>query len=269
MLYIFIFLFGLIIGSFVNVLIYRLPRGKAFIKGRSQCPGCGTDIVWYDLIPILSFIFLKTRCRKCGFKISWTYPAVELYSGIVFVASFILLGGAGSTDWIFSVLLLEAFLVLTFIDFQHLILPDSVILFTLIAALVYGLLSKFVIGSGIFNILSLENILSAVLAFGIFFLVWLVSKGKWLGFGDVKLAGLIGLIFGAMGSLIVLYLAVVLGAVVGLVLLAFKKANLKTQLPFGSFIGISASAYILFDPFITEKIMNTLRFVIPLFRVYN
>jgi prepilin signal peptidase PulO-like enzyme (type II secretory pathway) len=272
MLYIFIFLFGLIIGSFANVLIYRLPRGRAFVKGRSQCPGCGVSIAWYDLIPIISFLFLKTRCRKCGFKISWIYPAIEAYSGIVFVASFVLLvlsGGGGLLDWVFSVLLLEAFLVLIFIDFKHLILPDSVILFTLIAAFIYGILAKFVIGLSTFKVFSLENITSAVAAFGIFFLIWLISKGKWMGFGDVKLAGLVGLVFGAMGSLIVLYLAIVLGAIVGLVLLAFRKANLKTQLPLGSFIGLSASAYILFNPFITEKIMNTLRFVIPLFRVYN
>lgn len=265
----FLFLFGLIIGSFVNVIIYRLPRDRTFIKGRSQCPGCGGKIAWYDLIPVLSFIFLRARCRNCGFKISWSYPAIEIYSGIIFVSSFFVFGKAGLLNWLFSVFILEALLILAVIDLQHLILPDFIMLFMFIVALAYGWLVRFVFKSGAANIFSLDNLTAALLAFTVFFLVWFGSRGRWVGFGDAKLAGLLGFIFGGLGIAVILYLAIVLGAITGFILLALKKANLKTQLPLGSFIGFSASAYILCGPLIIERLQAIFRFVIPLFKVYN
>lgn len=247
MIYFFIFLFGLAVGSFVNAVICRLPRGRG-LTGRSACPRCARPIVWYDLIPLASFFILKRRCRNCGGGISWCYPLVELYSGLAALGSFEWLGRSGLADAAFGFFLLMIFLTLSVIDFRHFILPDGVIGAGAFGALLYAFF-----GPGNFHPLAYQNILTALGLFIFFFLFWAASRGAWLGLGDAKLAALIGLVFGPLGGSAVIYLAIVLGAMVGIVLMAFKRAGPKTRLPFGSFICLTASLYLFFGYAIIQK----------------
>jgi leader peptidase (prepilin peptidase) / N-methyltransferase len=235
-----LFILGTIVGSFVNVLIYRLPRNEGFVKGRSKCSHCHEILKWYDLIPLLSFLVLQAKCRDCGKKISWSYFWVELYSGVVFLMSFIYLYSFGAVYVLAVIFLMEILLILMMTDLKSLILPDSVI----IAGVVGVLLSH-----RVFNSISSGHLFTAAVFFLLFSSIWYLSKGRWLGLGDGKLMILVGLAFGAVVSVAILYLAIILGTMVALILLAFKKANLKTQLPLGSFICFSATVYIFVSYF--------------------
>ena len=239
-----IFCLGLIIGSFINVLIYRLPKNQNFVTGRSHCPHCLTVLKWYDLIPLASFLILGRKCRYCRKKISWQYFWVELASGTIFLLAFIRLAGAGADLWLMSLFLLLVFLILFVMDLKYLILPDKIIITAVCVVLIFGLLEKFGILAESFGFLSGGNILAALALSLFLFFFWFVSKGKWIGLGDSKLAVLIGLVFGPIGGLAVIYLAVVLGALTGLILLATHKASLKTKLPLGSFICLAAALFV-------------------------
>ncbi|MDO8669288.1 MAG: prepilin peptidase, partial [Candidatus Buchananbacteria bacterium] len=222
---VYLFLLGLIVGSFVNVVIYRIPRGQSVVGGRSQCPNCRKKLPWYDLIPIASFFIVRGRCRNCKKSISWIYPLVELYSGFIFLFSFSLFVSGGLINWLFVVFVLEVLFILALIDLRHLILPDSLLLVLLIGVVVLGVIQRWLNLGSDWQVLNLDNLIGAVSLFGFLFLIWLLSKGKWLGFGDVKLAGIIGLIFGLWGGLIIFYGAIIIGTAVGLILLVSHRAN--------------------------------------------
>ena len=236
------FLIGLVIGSFINALIYRLPR-RLGINGRSICPSCKSKITWYDLIPLLSFAFLKGRCRKCRKSISITYPLVELLTGLIFFqfASSVSLTTGNLIYLIFIFFVLACFVALLFIDLKYFILPDTIVYSIIFITIAYLVLNP----SG-----AEKQLLGAVLWGGIFALIYWASKGKWIGFGDVKLTAAIGLLFGALDGFFVIYVAVVVGAVVGVILLIARKANLKTKIPFGSFLAGASIIFILFGKII-------------------
>lgn len=255
MLPLFYLIFGLILGSFVNVLIYRLPRGQGVMWGRSSCPNCHHILSWLDLIPIFSFIFLGARCRYCRKKISWRYPLVELLSGLIVLG--VLLEGTASS-WLelaFKVFWLEVFLALAVTDFLFLILPDKISLAALIGWAILGFLQKAGVAGGE-SVFSRGHLLAGLLFFGILLLVWLFSGGQWLGLGDVKLMGWVGLVFGPIGASVILYEAFILGGIMGLALYIFTKANLKTKLPLGTFISIMGIIYVLTG----TSILNALNF---------
>lgn len=264
-LFIYVFLLGLIVGSFVNVAIWRLPR-RMSLGGRSQCVSCLAKIPWHDLIPLASFLILRGRCRQCGVNIRWQYPLVEFYSGLVFLGSFMQFWSLGVSQWLFTVFLLEIFLILAVIDYHHLILPDLLVILMVMAAVGvyicqwmfgYSALSFASSGSVIFNLLS------AVILFSILFVPWLISGGRWLGLGDAKLLAVIGFIFGLKGGLLILYGAVVIGALAGLVLWLSRRATLKTKLPLGAFICIIATVYVFAHPWANKIIDEWLWTVFP------
>ena len=275
--YFYIFLFGLIVGSFVNVVIYRVPRGESIVSGRSRCANCGKNIAWYDLIPIASFFILRFHCRQCRRRISWLYPVVELYSGLIFLLTFYFTFISQATtlfhyyplpttyylllvNWLLLIFLLESLLILAVIDLKNLILPDSVMLMMFLGVLAYGIL-EYLRGYFGFNIFSFDNFIGATVLFSALFLIWFFSKGSWLGLGDAKLAGLVGLIFGLWGGLIVIYGAIIAGMIAGLVLMVSHKANLKTKLPLGTFICLSATAYVFFGTSVQNKLADFFFFV--------
>ncbi|MEX2052900.1 MAG: prepilin peptidase [Candidatus Paceibacterota bacterium] len=245
----YIFLIGLVVGSFINVVVYRLPKGRTFISGRSSCTNCLKQIEWYDLIPVVSFFALKARCRNCKTAISWQYPLAELYSGAMFLFSFQIFS-ENLVYWLFSLFLIEIFLILALIDWQNLILPDSVILAAIAVTLIFGVYQRFwdnaPSGGVIGNILSRGNVSAALLFFAVIFLIWFLSKGEWIGLGDAKLVGVIGLAFGMLGATFIIYGAVFLGMIAGLIILMAKKGDMKTKLPFGTFLSVSATIYIFF-----------------------
>lgn len=221
----FVFLLGQVIGSFLNCVIYRLEQDKSFLKGRSFCPHCKHVLAWQDLFPVISFIALKGKCRYCGQKISWQYLFVEIAAGILFVLIFTLL------DWDFLAFnaTMAAFLIIIFVyDLKHYIIPDKVVYPAILTAAV------FLFSNSKYNLLI--NAYSALGAAGFFLLIVLISKGRWMGVGDIKLAFLMGLALGFPNILVALFFAFLTGAIIGTGLIIFKKKGLKSEVPFGPFL---------------------------------
>jgi len=238
MAYLMIFLFGLCAGSFFNVLLFRLDKKEGILTGRSECMNCHHQLKWYDLIPLLSYVYLKGNCRYCGAEISMTYPVVELIIALVFVLYFYVRGLAFNTNNIYDILIINLFLLLIFFDAIYMILPDKIVFTAISAALIFTV---------IFKRSELMSLLLWGFLFGLAFaIIYLVSRGQWMGFGDIKLALAIGLILGYPG-IFAIVLAVWVAAAWGIFLMIFKKADLKTALPFGSFLSGAAIIFIIFN----------------------
>nr|BDT26666.1 A24 family peptidase [Bacteriovorax sp. HI3] len=223
--------FGLLVGSFLNALIYRIPREINIAYPRSSCPNCNKLIYWYENIPVISYIFLKGRCSGCGIKISWVYPAVEI---ITCLFAYTIAPKELSSESIFNFLFFFSvfccFLVHFIVDLKHQILPDSINIYL-------ATLFAFV---GIFTTPWTHWLLGGVLGFGFPFLVsWIFYQLKGqigLGGGDIKLYGALGLYLGPMGVMQNLFLSCFVGAVVGLSLIATKLIKRDNHIPFGPFI---------------------------------
>jgi len=223
-LYLIIFLFGLIVGSFLNCIIYRLEVGKSFLGGHSFCPYCKHELVWHDLIPVFSFLMLKGKCRYCQKPISIQYPLVELTTAILFVLVF------NSQNLLNTgyLLLTTSFLIIIFVyDLKHYIIPDKVIFTAILTSFLFLFTT---------NSLLLNAVLSAFGASFFFLLIYLISQGQWMGFGDVKLSFLMGLHLGFPNILVALFSAFFTGAIIGLILIAQSKKTLKSMVPFGPFL---------------------------------
>jgi leader peptidase (prepilin peptidase)/N-methyltransferase len=229
-----IVLFGLAWGSFLNVVIYRLPLGQSLAQPPSSCPRCRTRIKPYDNIPVLSYILLRGKCRSCGLKISPLYPFVEAATPLCFL---LLYGHFGLSFHFFATCLFtSALIVLCFIDFYHQILPDEITLPGLALTLVY---------SGFRQDLGLRQaLIGAVVGAGfllvIYGLYWLLRKKEGLGMGDVTMMLLVGAYLGWMKAFLTLLLASFAGALIGIFLLSFRKKNLQFALPFGTFLAPAA-----------------------------
>lgn len=260
MLIIFI-IFGLIVGSFLNVVIFRLHSGKSFLfrrrafnsgrnsdrastseLPRSQCLSCGKQLQALDLIPVLSFIYLRGKCRYCKAKLSWQYPIVELATAIIFalIISKFQFIFSNFQLW-FQLVFACLFIVIAVYDFKHYLILDKIVFPFAVMTLIYQIL--------------LNNIwwalLGVVIISGFFAFQYLVSRGQWIGLGDVKFGIVLGLIF-AQNSLWFLIFSYVLGAVISLVLLAFVKQKLKSKVPFGTILGTSAIIFILWGDYLVK-----------------
>ncbi len=266
---IFIFIFGLIVGSFLNVVICRLKTKEEIFFSRSHCPHCKKNLKWFDLIPILSFISTFGKCRYCGKKISLQYPLVEIATGLLFLLIFWHLNfGFGleqfGTIWIlnliYSLFILCSLIVIFVYDLKHYIIPDKIVFPAIATAFFYQLISNISATGGQYPISnSFYIIFSAFLAAGFFFLIILISKGEWMGFGDVKLAFLMGLIVGWPNILFALFLAFILGAAIGLILIGLKIKSIKSQIPFGPFL-VAATVIMMFWGEIIKDIYFSLFF---------
>ncbi len=247
------FVLGLIIGSFLNCVIYRLENEQSFLKGRSFCPHCKKELAWFDLVPILSFIFLKGKCRYCQQKISWQYPLVEFLTGILFfVFSFYFL----PYGWLqlFFLLIIVSFLVVIFmIDLRHLLILDSVIYPLILITLIYSLIFNLYFDSLNSFLLSLASGFFAALPF---LLIVLVSRGKWMGAGDIKLAFFIGLFLGYPAILVALFLAFFIGAIIGLGLIIIGKKELGSEVPFAPFLIFGTLTAFLFSSWILSAYLK-------------
>lgn len=259
------FLAGLLIGSFLNVCIFRLPRDLSVVQPRrSFCPECEKTIAWYDNIPLLSYILLRGRCRDCKARISARYPAVELLTGIAFgvcVAMF----GVSLLALKFS-LFAAILITLIFSDMEERILPDEFTLGGMVVGLILaafvplqiGLASLFLPRAVDMRWLSVgEAVIGAGLSGGsIWFVGWLYEKMRHregLGFGDVKMIAMIGAFLGWQSALLALIVASALGAVGGLAYIFFTRKDASTyELPFGTFIGIAAVAVTIFGEATTQ-----------------
>lgn len=237
--YLIIITLGLLAGSFLNCIIYRLENNQGFLKGRSYCPKCKKEISWFDLIPVISFIILKGKCRNCQDKISLHYPLVEIITAGLFLFIYYYFSPQVSsllnvTETIYVLIVFFVFLLIFIYDLKHFIIPDSTIIFISVVILIWFIIGFFN------NIFSLTDILLYVfsgIGASLFFLFfYLVSKGTWMGFGDVKFAIVLGLFLGFPKIIIALFLAFLLGALIGLIAIALKKKGLKSEIPFAPFL---------------------------------
>ncbi|MEK7592269.1 MAG: prepilin peptidase [Patescibacteria group bacterium] len=232
---IFVFLFGLVFGSFANVLIDR-GDDISVLTDRSHCDFCKKNLSWFELIPIFSFVFQRGRCNTCKKKLSIQYPLVELVMGLAFLLVYSLFALQSDFSLVFYLLLTFAFVVLFIADLKYYILPDSMIVLSLFCIIAIYFLSP---------VNPLPYLISAIGAGGFFFCLWLITKGRGMGFGDVKLACVMGLLLGYPKIIVALYIAFLTGALYGVILILGKKKTLKSAVAFGPFLlfGLALSVY--------------------------
>jgi leader peptidase (prepilin peptidase) / N-methyltransferase len=261
------FIFGLLVGSFINVVVYRLNMAENLITDRSKCPHCKNLIRWYDNIPLISFILLKFRCRDCREKISFQYPLVEFFTGIIFA----LIGAryfsaADMSTWAATIYYLgiSGALVAIFVyDFLYMEIPGLVLWPAVGWAIAFNLLldwNRAESGSSIFNSLTYSGVLAAFAAFIFFFLMVAISKEKWMGMGDAYLAILLGLILGWPQIILALMLAFAIGAIFGIILILLKKKKMESQIPFAPFLVLGTLISLFFYVEITSWYFKLLLF---------
>lgn len=260
----FFFLLGLCVGSFLNVVINRLNAGESFLSGRSHCPNCKTDLKWFELVPLLSFVFLAGKCRTCGAKISWQYPSVELATGLLFMgaAYFILPSGFSfeNLDYFaalklaYWLVLVSLFVVMFVYDLKHYIIPNQTVYPAISLALAFSIFETIWRGGRLFALHSPSGggLFSAFLAAGFFFSLIVISRGEWMGMGDVKLALAMGFFLGWPAILPALAFAFFSGSIVGLLLVFLQKKGFQSQIPFGPFLILGT----LFAAVWGEKVIN-------------
>jgi len=235
-----IFIFGLCIGSFLNVCIYRLPASKSIVHPRSMCSNCGTLIAAYDNIPVLSYLWLKGRCRHCRIKISMRYPIVELLGGLFALATYFKFGL--TIEALVYYLFFAALLVVTFIDLDHRIIPNVITL----PGIPIGFAASFALPTTTYK----EALLGILIGGGSLFLVaWiysLITKKEGMGGGDIKLLAMMGAIVGWQGVLFTIFLASLVGTLAGLAVILQSRSGMKLAVPFGPFLSIGSITYIFF-----------------------
>ena len=234
-----IFALGLLIGSFLNVVILRINTGRSVVHGRSACARCNRELRWYELIPVFSFLALRGRCRTCRIDISFQYPFVELITAIVFVflySKILVMGGFMLSAWIsfaFALVVASLLIVMMIYDLRHKIIPDVVVYPFILLAFV-SVIWK---GATIASFSAPTALFQGVVVALPFFLLWYFSKGKLMGFGDVKLMLGIGWLTGLMLGASVLLLSFWIGGIVGLLLIGFtRRYGMKSEVPFGPFL---------------------------------
>lgn len=263
---------GVCIGSFINALVYRLhwqetnpkaakkqKQAYSIKSGRSICPNCRHRLAAKDLIPIFSWLALRGRCRYCHKPISWQYPLVEFMTAVLFITSYVFWPQSlDSPENIinFAVWLacLAGFVALIVYDIRYLILPNKII-FPLLGLSALGVLFESAITSNLEPITSAA--LGAAIGGGLFYLLFQVSKGAWIGGGDVKLGFLLGILVGGpLSALLMLFIASFLGTVYSLPLILTKKVKPKAKIPFGPFLIVAAIVVQLFGTDITDWYLN-------------
>ncbi len=248
LIYFFIFLFGTIIGSFLNCFIYRLKNKESFLIKRSYCPHCKHSLKWIDLIPILSFLFLKGKCHYCQRKISIQYPLVELITGFLFILIFQHFDfryDLGILDFftLSYFLISVGFLIIIFVyDLKYYIIPDKVVFSAIGVSSLYHL---FGFAFGNWNLFRIWDLGLGVLPSLFFLAIILFSKGRWMGLGDFKLAIFMGLFLGWPNILVAFAFAFLIGSLVGITLIVLRKKTIKSMIPFGPFL-VSACFIALF-----------------------
>jgi leader peptidase (prepilin peptidase)/N-methyltransferase len=253
-----VLVFGLIIGSFLNVCIYRLPRDLSVVKPRSACPSCNTAIKAWDNIPVISYILLGGKCRKCGEKISARYPLVEALNGLLYIAVFQFFGIGWHLPFLFA--FVSAMVVITFIDLDFQIIPDVI---TLPGILIGLAAASFVLpdpfsslnGSSGLNSLSVAGFTNSVTGLltggGLYYLIAVASRGG-MGGGDIKMMAMVGAFTGWKGVLLTTFLGSLTGSIIGIFLMVFKGKGRKTKIPFGPFLALGSLISLFYGGIIVD-----------------
>ena len=219
-----VFIFGLLIGSFLNCLIYRFNEDKFGLKllfGRSYCPKCKKQLLWRDNIPLFSFFLLKRKCRWCHSPIGWHYPLVELSTGILSLAVYYF----STSNQIYNLLIVYVLIAVFVSDLRYRTIPDQITYPAITIILIWSIINS-----------QWLMILSGLVAAVFFFLLVLLTRFKGMGLGDVKLAGLMGLFLGFPKIIVAFYLAFLTGALIGVILVLGKKKRFKSEIAFGPFL---------------------------------
>ncbi len=261
-----VFVIGIVFGSFLNVVVFRIHQKKSFFNGRSHCMFCRHQLKWYELVPLFSFLVQKGSCRSCKKPISWQYPLVELSTGVLFVAMlWSVMQGAVvmSPVAMFTVLMywvFICFLIVLFIyDLRWQILPDIVsfpamgitIILQIILAILIGYFGELTIGTEVTSYL--VNAGWGVLIGGGFFLFqFVISRGRWIGGGDIRFGVLMGLILGWEHTVVALMVAYMIGALFAIGLVVSKNRKWSSQIPFGTFLALATIIVLLWGEHIVE-----------------
>ena len=232
-IYVVVFLYGLCIGSFLNVCIYRIPLKESVAKSRSHCMSCGGQLKWYDLVPLFSYLFLRGRCRQCKAKISIQYPLVEALNGLGYVFIF-LINGINLTSILYS-LCFSALIVLSVIDFRTYEIPFGINVFIFILGII-GTVADYTNW--------LEHILGFVVVSGFLYILVLVTKGRAMGGGDVKLMAVAGLLIGLKNSILALILGCIVGSIIHIARMKIQKKD--HVLAFGPYLSVGIFIAMLF-----------------------
>lgn len=230
------FLFGLIFGSFYNVVIYRLPKKLSLVRPGSSCPTCQHELTPLELIPVLSFIWQKGRCENCGQAIAWRYPLIELTTGLGF--ALIAWQSSSWPDFLVGTIFFSLLLILAFIDLDHKLLPNTLTLLGVALGLFFSLLG--------WNLTFTTSLIGGVVGFSLLFAIAIISRGG-MGMGDVKMMAFIGTFLGWQAVFVVLFIASFFGSVGGLLYLYLTKQGRKTQIPFGPSLALGALLVYLLD----------------------
>ena len=241
-LMIFVFVFGLCVGSFLNVCIHRIPESKSIVSPGSMCPRCGQTIRFYDNIPLLSYLLLRGRCRNCRTSISIRYPLVELLSGALAVSVVLKYGLTPEAAAVYG--FIAVLTVITFIDIDHRIIPDVISLPGIAA---------FFLAARLVPSVTWKDSLIGILAGGgsLLLVAWiyhLVTRKEGMGGGDIKLLAMIGAMVGWKGVLFTIFVSSATGTVIGLIVMLVQRRNLKLAVPFGPFLAFGAVAYLFVGP---------------------
>lgn len=244
----YIFVLGLILGSFFNVCIYRIPKGESIAFPPSHCTSCDNEIKWYDLIPVISYIILRGRCRHCGQNISVRYPIIELITGLLYLGIYIEYGMTiGTLKYIVLVSLL---IIIGMIDFDTTDVYDS----TIIAGAAAGVI--FVIAALILKTDALSLVFGALLGGGVIAVIIILTKG--MGWGDAEICLICGLFLGFKLTIVMMFLSFIIGGLSGIILLLLKLKTSKDYIPFGPSIALAGIITILFGQYILNFYMAML-----------
>jgi len=227
-------LLGLVVGSFLNVVVARLPEGKSLWGPRSACPRCGQPIAWHDNIPLLSFLALRGRCRRCHQRIAWRYPLVEVVTGVGFTLALLQFGP--TVDGAAAALLLAALIAITAIDLRHQIIPDLITLPGIAAGFVLNLLGG--------RVPWRDSLIGIAVGGGIFVIIIVMSRGG-MGGGDMKLGAMLGAFLGWQLGLLALFGGALTGGIAAICLLALGRKGRKDAIPFGPFLALGGAVSLL------------------------
>jgi len=231
---------GLITGSFLNALIYRLPRSISMARGRSRCTTCGETLAVRDLIPLFSYIVLGGKCRHCKEVIPWRYPFVEIVLPLLWVIGYHQLGL--TLSFIYFAVITSFLLALFFTDLEQFVLPDSLTIPAIILSFAWGVYG----GTSLFSL-----ILGMIVGGAFFALQYYFSKKKWVGDGDIRFGILLGAMFGFPRVFLALWVAYLLGGIVASFLLILKVKKLDSKIPFGTFLSLAAIITLLYGHYWT------------------
>ena len=246
--YIYCFIVGICMGSFSNVCIYRIPGGESIVSPPSHCYNCNTKLRSVDLVPVFSYLFLGGKCRYCSTKISFRYPSIELLTGVLYLLVFSVYGF--SMQSLYYIVLASLLVIISFIDLDHFIIPDKLLIIGAVFGLVFNILG--------YGIPFWDGIYGSLVSVGLLLFTLLIEfiiKKEAMGGGDIKLLGMIGLFLGLKYTILTIILAIYIGAIYGILVIIYSKIRNKkynAMIPFGPFISLGAIISLLYGSSIID-----------------